>query len=56
MTTPCTQENMIKEIRDDVKLLLDFRSRALGIIVATCSFFTFIGFILTTIITIFLKK
>lgn len=34
MTTPCTQESMIKEIRDDIKSLLAFKNKLMGIQIA----------------------
>jgi hypothetical protein len=50
MTTPCEQQDIIKEIRGDVKELLKFKNTALGIIVALQSMVFFIGWLISTII------
>lgn len=55
MTTPCTQESMIKEIRDDIKDLLKFKNTALGMIIAITAISNLLGFFITILITKVIK-
>jgi hypothetical protein len=55
VTTPCTQQEMIKEIRDDIKDLLKFKNTALGMIIAITAISNLIGFFVTIIVTKFTK-
>jgi hypothetical protein len=47
MTTPCQQEDIIREIRKDVKELLKFKNTAMGIIISLNTIVFVFGWIIT---------
>jgi hypothetical protein len=52
MTTPCEHQDKILEISRDVKTLLEFRNKALGVIIAVTSIFSMAGVVVSIIVTI----
>ena len=45
--TFCSQEDKIEEIRLDVKMLLEYRAKLMGAVIATSSLISFLGFLFT---------
>ncbi len=43
----CSQEDKIEEIRLDVKMLLEYRAKLMGAVIATSSLISILGFLFT---------